>query len=815
MSGIWLDLKFGARVLARNPVLTLVAALSLAIGVGANTTVFTIVKAVFLKPLPVEDPSRLVSIYRTLETQMAGAAGGFVQVSYANYEDVRDRTSGFETLAATTFGAFSVASGGEPEQIFGSYVTTNYFETLGLRPELGRFFSDEDERGFVVVLSHGLWTRRFGAAQDIVGQSIRVNGRPFIVAGVAPSGFKGIYTLANQEMWVPVGLLPQLSQGFIAQALEHRGLRFFNVVGRLRPSVAEEEAEAELRTVALALAEEHPEWNRDRGFAALPLNEATLDPNQRGVFVRAGVILMGAVGLVLAIACANVATLLLSRSRRRRSEIAMRLSLGASRGRVCRQLLTEAFMLAALGATLGALIALWCRPLLWRLRPPFLPEGSLDLGLDLSTLAFTGGIAMVAGVVFGTAPAWQAARFDLAGSVRARGAIDRGRSRFGQAIVVGQAALSLVALAAAGLFVKSLDNAYDIDPGFDHERLAVLSFDLGAQSYTPEEIRGRLERVLTSVPTLAGVENVALASAAPLSFTGSYRVLPLGAEGLVSEEGLYVANNSVTPGYFSAMGVATVQGRVFDEGEHSDARQVVIVNQTFAETFWPGESAVGRQVRWPAAETPWDVIGVVADMKYTTVGEAPMPFFFRPLAQEPSSAVTLIVRSASPPETVVASVLGILRGLEPEVPVTDAVALVEVLRRSLWAARLGAALLGAFGLLALALATVGIYGVLAHSVENRRRELGIRLALGAARTTILSQVVREGVTPVLIGLVAGTAICGLTLRYSTGMLYGVSAFEPGVIGGAAAVLALVALVACCLPAWRTTRIDPVTTLHTQ
>jgi len=814
MSDLWLDLKYAARMLGKTPLLTFVAASSLALGIGANTTVFTLVKAVFLEPVPVEDASSLVSIFRSVDERVAGAGGGIFQSSFANFEDVERRSRSFDSLAADTFGSFSVSGGGEPAQVFGAYVTVDYFRTLGLSPSHGRFFGPDDEDALVVVLSHGIWQTRFGGDVAIVGRDIQVNGRPFTVVGIAPPNFKGLFTLANQELWVPVRLYPRLNSGFIAQALTHRGLRLFGIVGRLKADADVGEAEAEVQTIARALEVEHPEWNRDRSFVLMPLVEATLDPNQRGTYLRAGIILTAAVSLVLAIACANVASLLLSRSRARRRELAMRLSLGATRARLARQLLTEAILLSALGGGLGLLIAAWTRPLLWRIRPPFLPEGSLDLSLDPAVLGFTTLVALGSGVLFGIAPAWSSARVSLLSATKdpQQEARDDRRSPLRHTIVVAQSAFALVSLAVAGIFLQSLSNASGIDPGFEHERLAIASIDLEAQNYAPPEARAQFERIVTELSELPSVVNVALGSSAPLSFPRGYRVIPQGAEGRAGEDGVYVGNNSVSPTYFDVMGLSAREGRVLDARDGMDARQVVVVNETFATTFWPGQSAVGKRVVWPAAEGPWDVVGVVPDIKVTTLGEPPTPFFYRPLEQEHTSAVTLHVLSDRAPTQALFAALERLRQMDPNLPVVNAMSLEEALRRSLWAARLGAALLSVFGLLALALSSVGIYGVLAYGTETRRREIGIRMALGAERPAIVRQVLWEGLLPVAAGAIVGGIIAVVAIRAASDLLYGMAGSGAAVLVGASATLGVVALAACLVPALRTTRIDPVRTL---
>ncbi|HVS13285.1 MAG TPA: ABC transporter permease [Thermoanaerobaculia bacterium] len=814
------DLRFAARMLRRSPGVTAIAALSLGIGIGANTAIASLVDAVFLRPLPVEEPDRLTWIYRTFEASATGSGffgAGLLPASYANYLDFEDRATTFQGLLAASGGPLNVSGSGEPEQVAAGYVTANYFDVLGVRPALGRGFLPEDNlRGGarpVVVLSDPLWRNRYGADPGIVGRKIPLNGRAFTVIGVAPPEFHGLLTLFEEEVWVPTEIYPELNLGPASIALEHRGFRMFWMVGRLREGVSRQAAEQELAGIATQLAAEHPDLNRDRGVRAVTLSEGALNLNQRGTFVRAGVIAMAAVGLVLLVACVNVGSLLTARARGRRAETAMRLSLGAPRRRLLRQWLTESVLLALLGGVTGWLFAVWTKPLLLRLRPPFL--GEFDVPLDLRILAFTAGVSLLAGLLFGLAPALQASRIDLVGQLRERGPSPAGR-RFGlrRVLVVGQVALSVVALCIAGLFLRSLQQARAIDPGYEVERMGVVGFDVGALGVGEDEGLLLFERMLEEVEALPEVAAAGLGSVGPLGFAPERRVFPEGAEDLVGSEGVYTPVNSVSPGFFAALGLEPRAGRLLDTTDRAGTRPVAVVNESAARIYWPS-GAVGRTIRWPVDEQPWEIVGVVPDIKYTTLGEEPRPYVYRPLAQDYAATVVLHVRSESDPAAALSAVRGRIRPLAADLPLLDPQPVAAVIEQSLWAPAFGARLLSTFGVLALLLAGVGIYGVVSQSVADRRREVGIRIALGAGRSRVISGVLRDGMMPVAIGVAIGLAGAVALVRQLRALLYQGPGADPAVFAAAAATLAAIALLACAVPASRATRVDPVTTLRAE
>ncbi|HUP22868.1 MAG TPA: FtsX-like permease family protein [Thermoanaerobaculia bacterium] len=524
-----------------------------------------------------------------------------------------------------------------------------------------------------------------------------------------------------------------------------------------------------------------------------------------------------AVGLVLLIACANVANLLVARGRARRRELAIRVSLGAGRERLGRQLLTEGLLLSFLGGLAGLVVAAWTLPALWRLRPPFLEAGDLDLGLDPRALAFTLVVCIVAGIVFSLAPAMDITRASLVAAVRVGEPAPRGGwRRWGlrHVLVAAQVALAVVLLAGAGLFVESLQAARRIDTGFDAEALAVLSLNTGALGATPEQTAATLERVIEEASATPGVELAALASGAPLSFAPQLRLQPEGSEE-ASPDGTYIAVNDVGPGYFDTMGIAILEGRALDRRDRSGGLQAVVVNQSFARRYWPNGSALGRQIRWPASDQPWLVVGVAEDVKYATLGELPQPYLYRSLEQFPNPNVTLHLRGGAAPGELLAAAVPRIERLVPDQPILDPLPVAAVIERSLWAGSLGATLLAAFGALALALAATGVYGVVAQAAGARRREVGIRMALGARRRGVVSLIVVQGMTPVLAGAIAGAALCAPLSRLAVGLLYGGAEVSPSIVFGAVAVLAAASLAACAAPALRASRLDPVSTLRAE
>jgi putative ABC transport system permease protein len=811
------DIRYGLRALARSPGFTTVAALSLALGIGANTAIFSIVNAVLLRPLPVQDPARLVSVFLNDQRNP-----GNLPFSDLNFRDIRDQNQVFEAMAAYTFAQVNRAAGTESEQVGTQVVTANYFSVLGVQPALGRaFLPDEDRRAVpVAVLSHGFWERSLGSDPAIVGKTITLNRTPFTVVGVTPKGFTGT-TLGNgPAAWVPMAVHDVVQPGFTWYN-ERRGLFLFTL-GRLKPGVSVEQAGANMRAIFSDLERAYPVENKGRSAGAVGLVDARLNPNgQAGApVVQLSAILMSVVGIVLLIACANVANLLLARATKRRREIAIRLALGARRSRLVRQLLTESVLLATLGAALGILIAYWSIHAVASARLPLpLPVGEA-LALDGRVLAFTAILAVVTGLLFGIAPAVQASRPDVV-PVLKNESVPSGAGRRGilsmlnlrQALVVVQVALSLVALVAAGLFLRSLRGVQQIDTGFQTRGVLVMTVNLGREGYTPE--RGQLfyQQVVERIGGLPGVRGAAVAQNPPLAGGLLRTVLPEGTD-TSTRDRILVQVNPVSTGYFNAIGIPLVAGRDFAPTDTAGTPLVAIVNQTMASRFWPGDDAIGKRFKFFGDDDFTTIVGIARTAKYNGVAEQPIPFAYYPLRQVYSPAGTLHVRGDGDAAGLASAVRRQVQEIDPTIAVFNIRTLEEQVSLSLGPLRVNVIMLGIFGVLALVLASIGLYGVASYAVSQRTREIGVRMALGAKPSAVLRLVLGHGVLLVGCGLVAGLAIAlALTWAVPAGLLPNVSVRDPLTFAGTSLLLATVALVASYIPARRATRIDPLLALR--
>jgi putative ABC transport system permease protein len=822
MSTFFQDLKFGARLLAKTPGFTVIAALSLALGIGANTTIFTLVNAVLLNPLPVQDPSQLVSVFTTDERNQNDAFG-FLQTSPMNFKDLRDKNEVFSGLAGHSGIPLNITGGsGEPEQIFGEIVTGNFFSVLGARPQIGRgFLPDEDQTPgakLVCVLGNGEWQKRFGGDPSIVGRTISLNGAAFTVVGVMPKGFKGTNAIGAPALWVPYMTYMQTTTGFFRELAEpnnRRGL-VFNITGRLKPGVSVQQAEANLKTIARQLEQEYPNENKGRSVTLVPLAQATINPGFRDNIVKAGGLLMTIVGLVLLIACANVANLLLARAAARQKEIAVRLSLGAARGRLIMQLLTEGTLLAVIGGAAGLLLAYWAQDVLWSFRPPFLAVDAIDLHPDLRVLLFTLGVSIATGVLFGLAPSIQASRPDLVVELKEKSSAPTGSNKLfslRNVLVSAQVALSLVALVGAGLFLRSLQHAQQISPGFDTDHLAVLSFDLGAQGYTEQRGRQFQQRVIERVASVPGVQGVSLASTIPLFAGGFARTVFLeGQDASDRRAGRLVQISIVGPRYLETVGIPLLRGRTLSDADQPNTPIAVVVNETMAKRFWPDQEAIGKRFKFFGQDFFNQVVGIAKDSKYNFIGEEATPFIYQATSQVYQPQVSLFLKAGSP-QAVLGTVRGELQQLDRTLPLTNVFTLADIFGQALWAPRMAASLLAVFAGLSLVLAIIGIYGVMAYAVSQRTRELGIRMALGASRSDVVRLVVAQGLRLTLMGVGVGLAASLAVTRLIASLLYAVSATDLVTFTAVPLLLAAAALGASYLPALRATRIDPMVALR--
>ncbi len=822
------DMAFGLRLLLRKPGFTAAALLSLVLGIGLNTAVFTLLDGLFLRPLPVADPDSLVRVYLSRRND-AGELVDRVSHSHPNFLDLRRENRSFDGLAIYQWWPMNLSGGDEPLRATGMFVSAGYFELLGLEPARGRFFRpQEDETPGthpVVVLSHGSWGRVFGADSEVLGRSVRVNGRPMTIVGVAPEGFTGTDITVDVDFWLPMMMYPEV--GPAAQRFDERGATMFPALGRLRPGVSRAAAESELTRLYRGLEEAHADAFQgfnNVGASLRPLAESVFPRGARERNLQYGKVLAGAVGLILLIACLTVAHLLLVRGTERGREIAVRQALGAGRRRVVAQLLSENLLLFLLGGVLSLPIGYAFLTLLWRLRPPQLAARAVELRLDLAAFAFALATAAAAGLIFGLLPAWKASRPDLVGRLKESAGMLGGGAlprwlRPRRLLVVGQVALTVVSLVAAGLFLRSARAAYRVDLGFEAGSLLALSLAPGDQGYEDERTRELYRRAMDRVRSLPGVRSVALSENRLLrGAVWRHQIFLAGQDQAVVGGGRdFHRVNAVFPGFFATAGIPLLAGRDFDQRDRADAPRVAIVNRTMAELAWPDEDAVGQRFHFDyPSEPPVEVIGVAADTKYRHVHEDRQFYVYVAAEQSLPASATLHVRTDGDPRALLEVVRREVHALDPDLPLADVETMDWFVEQDLWKERASAALLAVFGALALALATLGIYGVLAQSVSLRRREIGIRLAIGAGRGDLLRSVVGEGAAMIAAGLALGLAGAWVFFRLSSAVssqLIDVDAGDPAVYGLAALVLFAVAILGCLVPARRAVATDPVATLR--
>jgi putative ABC transport system permease protein len=819
MRALWHDLSYSVRTLARTPAFTAAVILSIALGIGANTTIFTLINTLFLNPLPVERPAELYAI-STLDTKQSTQWGNILPLSYPNLVDLRDQNRVFDRLAGySTILGLSLSTGGEPERVYGQLVTGDFFTTLGIRPAAGRFFLPEEDRTPgthpVAVIGHGLWQRRFGGSPHIVGRTVRVNAHDVTIVGIAPRGFMGVTSLFGPDLWLPAMMAPHVLSSQAGNWLTDRGALSFTGIGRFKPGVTRVQADASLATLAHGLEEAFPAQNEGRAVSLLPVAEVTIFPGMRQGLLLGGLGLMAIVGLVLLIACSNVANLLLARASTRRHEMALRLALGAGRARIVRHMLTESLVLALFGGALGLVFAAWGRNMLWSYRPPDAINNFVELRLDGRVLLFALLLSLVTGVIFGIVPALRASRPDLVDALKdTRGSGGaRGGYRLRHALVVAQMALSLVALAVAGLFLRGMARATAVQPGYDPKRLAVLAVNPGQAGFDAPRIDQFYRDVRDRLAAVGGIEKVSWSTNMPL-WAYLYRGVVIdGQEQRTRRQATLTLVATVDLDYFATLGLRVRRGRDFSDADRAGTRPVAIVNETMASRYWPGQDPIGRRVRFDNDATAREIIGVVPTTKYQTLGEAPQPCLFLPLRQNRADEMVLYVRAAGDPDAVLGNIQREIRRLGPDVPILSASSVPLMMWRSLWMVQFAAGLFAVFGLIALTLASVGVYGMMAYVVSQRRRELGVRLALGARPSEVRGLVLRQGVTLAGIGIALGSLLALLLARTMASLLYGVSTTDLVSFGGAAATLAVVALIASLLPAWRASQLDPWLTLR--
>jgi len=812
-------------MLKKSPGFTFVAVLSLALGIGANTAIFTIINAVFLHPLPVEEPSRLAEMF-TRDTLTVDTNVNFqiTPTSLPNYEDYRDQNNVFSGLALVTF-PIPLNWGGqaEPKQLNASLVSGNFFDVLGVKPYRGRtFIADGDKKiggNPEVVLSYSLWVRQFGSDNKFIGQTITLNGTPYTVVGVTPPGFKGIVSLGRPDvLWIPITMRDYVLTGQLKSLENNRRFRWVSTVGRLKPQVDVAQAQAAMKTIAASLEKEYPRENKGRTVELYPLNQSALGINQRKQFSLAGGVLMSVVGLVLLIACVNLANLLLAQAAKRERELSIRAAMGAGRFRLVRQLLTESTVLSLLGGIAGLLVAYWGRNVLWSFRPPFLLDGSIDLSFDARVLGFTLLISLLTGLVFGIIPAIKASGTDINEVLKTGGrggALGWTHNRLRGLLVISEIALALVALVGSGLFLRSMQNAQKYNPGFESQNLLQMFFDLGALRYDENHGQQFFRDVIERAKTVPGVVDASVSANGVFGGGISATIFREGEQTDPNNRGTLVNLDEVTPGHFETMRIPLLSGRDFTDFDRENTTPVAIINQAMANLVWPGQEALGKRFAVVQEPNLLQVVGVVGTTVIGQIGEDPQPVAYFPMRQQYSPFATLVVRTNNNPEPLIGAVRAQVQPIDKNLAFTNAQTVQQILGQGLWAARMGAALLGLFGALALILASIGIYGVLAYSVAQRTSEIGLRMALGAQPRQVLGLVLKQGMLLALIGAGVGLLVALPVARMAGSLLYGVSATDPLTYAGITLLLMGIALLACYLPAYRATRIDPLKALRVE
>ena len=817
------DVRVGFRQLVRRPAFAVTAIGSLALGIGVTTTLFTVVNAVLFKSSPLRDPSRLVEIY-----SMQRGEDMQLTSSYPDLQSLRAGVPAFSGIAGNAYVRGVLSTATSPRLVTGEAVTANYFDVLGVSIGQGRGFrADEDgaaDGAAVVILSHGLWQREFGGRADAVGRTLKLSGLSYTVVGVAPQSFPGAMPGIASDFWVPVTMVEHFQFTGVqwtgdndpgTTRLERRSTRWLFAKGRLADGQTIAQARAQAEAVFASLSTQYPATNEKALVSLVPVGNIRFHPMVDGYVRAASAGLLGAVGLVLLVACANVAALLLARGTARRREMAVRAAIGAGRGRLVRQLLSEGLVLALIGGASGVLMAMWASSLIGAYATTLLPIATtFDFTLDRTVLVFAGVVSLLTAVIFGLAPAWSASRPELVPALK--DTLDTGgpgrRVTLRDALVVGQLALSLVLLVAGALLARGLVVARATDLGFDPARVAALSFSPQMNGYDLERTIALRERVVEAVRALPGVTAVSVASRMPLGPDINMSSYAVPGRHDADSDGASVDMVAIGTGYFDVMGIPLVEGREFTQDEVDGDRPVVIVNETFAKTFWPGESAVGHTVHDGGFEQrALQIVGVARDHKVRSAGEAPMPYVHVPMG--PRRSINLVARTAGPAAALVPAMKRAVWTLEPDAVFTEEGPATDAVDATLAPTRIGATIIGVVGVLALGLAAIGLYGVIAYSVSLRTREVGIRMALGAERGQVLRMVLGQGTRLALAGVGLGAVLAAGAATVLQSMLYGVSTFDPAAYAVASGVLLLVALAANLAPAIAASRVQPATAIR--
>jgi putative ABC transport system permease protein len=805
MQTLWQDLRYGARMLLKKPGFTLIAVVTLALGIGANTAIFSVVNTVLLRPLPFKEPDRLVMIREMKLPQFPEFS-----VSPGNFLDWKRQNTVFERLVSLRASSFNLIGAGDPEQVMGLRVTDGFFAMLGAQPQIGRVFLPEEDqpgRANVALLSNSLWQRRFGGDPKILNQTITLSGQSYTVIGVMPANFR---FGGNPDIWMP--------SAFTAQEAQSHGSHYISVVGQLRPGVTVDQARAEMIAIAGRLAAQYPGTNTGWSVKLMPLLEFVVRDIKPALLV-----LLVAVAFVLLIACANVANLLLARAAGRQREIAIRAALGAGRARIVRQLLTESVLLSAAGGAAGLLLAQLGTYLLLKLAPQDLPRMN-DVSLDGRALAFTAAITLLTGLVFGLVPALQSSRPNLNETLKdaGRGSTEGGRGQLVRsALVTLEVASALALLVGAGLLIKSFWRLQKVAPGFNPDNALTLSVSLPRSKYPEENQQAAFfQQLLEKVSALPGVQAAGASHSIPLD--GDY-VLAFKIQGrppLPPGAGQSTNFYSVSADYFKAMGITLLHGRLFTERDAKDSPHVAVINETMAKNLFPDEDPVGKRITFDTGDDNpnpdwYEIVGVVGDVKQYGLDQATPLQTYEPYTQQTYSYMTLVARTTVAPTNLTAAIRNAVLQIDKEQPIANVRTLDQILSTSIAQQRFSMLLLGVFAAVAMLLAAVGIYGVLSYSVTQRTHEVGIRMALGAGRRDVLRLLIGHGMLLTLIGVAAGLAAAFALTRLMSTLLFGVSPTDPATFGLIALLLVTVALLACWIPARRATKVDPMVALRNE
>jgi predicted permease len=800
IADLWQDFRFGVRTIFKNPGFTLIAVLTLALGIGANTAILGLVNALLWRALPVQQPDDLGWVFTRHPADPYGSN------SYADYLALSERSQTFSGLIAHAPVPLSLSGDGDPERIWAVATTGNYFSVLGVNLALGRPFLPEEVQKFsaqpVVVLSHHLWQKRFGADPTLPGRAIVLNNQSFTVIGVTPPSFIGTFVGFSPDVWIPLPAVEQVMRG------QGRIGGPWGITGRLRTGVTVEQAQAELNVVAQQLT---PGADEQRlGLTIVPMREG--NPETRGAFSLISRVLLGMVVLVLLIASANVTNLLLARATTRRREMAIRGALGAGRGRLMRQWLTESLLLSLLGGLVGIVVAAWTTQALRAFKPPLPVPIDFDVSLDWRVLGLASGIVVVVGVLSGLAPALRATSANVYATLkdeRGAGGQREGRWTLRNLLVVTQVGASVVLLLTSGLFLRSWLHTQNADPGFDTQQTAFLSLNPQLQQYTPAQSQAFYRQLLTQAKALPGVAAASLTQRVPLGIGEPHMRVRLAEQAAVLQAGRFV----VTPEFFSTLKIPLLRGRDFNDADQAGTVPVAIINQALAERGWPGQSALGGKFRLTDNGPFFAVIGVVGNTQYRPQNEAPPPAFYLPLAQQFLPDLALVVRTEGQPETLFAPLRQMIQSLDRNLPIIASGTLQTHIRETFWPLQIASTIFALLSALALLLAAIGIYGVISYAVSQRTHEIGLRIALGAQPSQILLLIVGQGMKLAAIGIAAGLALSLLVTRLLARFFFGVSAADPLTIGAITLLLGGLALLACYLPARRAMKVDPLVALR--